>query len=259
MISGLLLLPFCGKFPVYLRSVARNWKIVLGVSFLQTSFVYALFYTGMTMVPGAIAAIVIGSGPLISAVAAHYMMPDDELSVGKTLSLFLGLLGIILIAVTRQPWSSGGLLEFSGILILLISSISSNLGNIFVARDGQKINPLILNSAQIFLGGLTLLLISLPIEGAPRLRQPLEFYLALIWLALLSAVAFSIWFTLLKKPDVKVSELNLWKFIIPVFGAILSWMILPDESPELFAVIGMLFVAGSILAFHLCGIKRKCG
>jgi drug/metabolite transporter (DMT)-like permease len=72
----------------------------------------------------------------------------------------------------------------------------------------------------------------------------------LLWLAFISAVAFSLWFWLLRRPGVKVSDLNLWKFIIPVSGAILSWVILPDESPNMSSIFGMAMIALSIVLFN---------
>ena len=82
------------------------------------------------------------------------------------------------------------------------------------------------------------------LEGLPNMAQPLVSYKALLWLATLSAVGFSIWFHLLTR--IKVSKLNIWKFLIPVFGAATSWWLLPDESPTLWAIIGLLFVTAGI-------------
>ena len=62
----------------------------------------------------------------------------------------------------------------------------------------------------------------------------------------MAAVAFSIWFILLQRPGVKVSELNLWKFIIPVVGAILSWILVPDENPEWLTISGMIIITAII-------------
>lgn len=70
-------------------------------------------------------------------------------------------------------------------------------------------------------------------------------------------MAFSLWFVLLKRPGVKVSELNLWKFIIPVCGAALSWIFLPEESPQLILVLGMICIALAIVLFNLPAILRN--
>ena len=253
MLAGILLMFLGGGVKNYITELKNHFRTILMVGFFQTFLVYSLFYTGMTMVSGALAAIVIGSSPLNTALVAHFTMHDDRMTWQKTGSIAIGIAGIVVIALSRKPWSVEGIVEFYGILILLVSSVSGAFGNVIVAKAKQSVPPLILASAQLFIGGTALFLLSIPLEGLPAFGQfPLEFYLALAWLAFLSAVAFSIWFNLLKKPGVKVSDLNLWKFIIPVFGAILSWMILPDESPSLFPVIGMCCVALSILAYYYC-------
>jgi len=66
----------------------------------------------------------------------------------------------------------------------------------------------------------------------------------------MAATAFSIWFKLLQRPGVKVSELNLWKFIIPVVGAILSWLLVPNESPEWLTISGMVIITISLIMFY---------
>lgn len=253
MLSGIILMFIVGNPKRYLLEVKEYWKAILLVGFFQTFLVYSLLYSGMTMISGALAAIVVGSSPLNAALVAHFTMHDDKMTWQKSISIGIGILGVVIIALSRKPWSLEGIVEFLGILILLTSSISSSYGNVIVARAKKSVPPMILASAQLFAGGCALFLISLPIEGFPDFQSfPVEFYIALVWLAILSAVAFTIWFNLLKKPGVKVSDLNLWKFIIPVFGAILSWIILPDESPSLFPIVGMCCVTLSILAYYYC-------
>jgi len=66
----------------------------------------------------------------------------------------------------------------------------------------------------------------------------------------MAAAAFSIWYKLLQRPGVKVSELNLWKFITPVTGAVLSWMLVPDEYPELLTILGMIIITSSLILFY---------
>jgi len=257
MISGLILLPFTGGILRYFGIIRANFQRILILALIQTFIAYAFLYFGMTLVPGALAAIVIGASPLIFAVVAHVMMHDDKITLPKMVSMLIGFTGVAIIGVSRQPWQSAGLTEFIGIFILLAGSTSGAIGNVLVSKDGIRIPPLVLNSAQLFLGGLMLFIISLILEGSPVKAYPLEYYFALIYLSILSAVAFSIWFYLLKKPGVKVSSLNLWKFIIPVLGAVIAWIVLPDEKPEISAIIGMVFVTLSILSFNLCNMVGK--
>jgi len=257
MLSGLILLPFTGGLHQYISIIRNNFKRILILATVQTFVAYAFFYFGMTLVPGALAAIVIGASPLIFSVVAHIMMHDDKITLAKLISMLIGFVGVAIIGVSRQPWESAGLTELIGIFILLAGSTSGAIGNVLVSKDGIRIPPLVLNSAQLFIGGLMLFIISLILEGNPIKSYPMQYYVALIYLSILSAVAFSIWFYLLKKPGVKVSSLNLWKFIIPVLGAVIAWIVLPDEKPEMSAIIGMVFVALSILSFNLCNMVSK--
>lgn len=257
MLAGILLIPFCGGLRYYLRTIHNRLGFILLVCVFQTILLYAFFYVGMTFVPGALGAIVIGSSPMFTALIAHFMVPGDRMTRLKGLSISLAMIGIVVISISRQPWAGHGFREFLGVMLLTVSCISSALGNIIIARNNERINPLVLNSSQIFLGGFFLFCIALIVEGFPRAAFPLSFYLALVYLALLSAAAFTIWFVLLKKPDIKVSELNLWKFIIPVLGALWSWLLIRNEAPEPYAVIGMVCVAIAIILYYLVGLKKN--
>jgi len=246
MISGMILMPFAIK-GLRAGALKENLKSILLISLFQTFILYALFYLGINIVPASISAIIIGSSPVISAIVAHFAMEDDRLTLRRYISFLFGVGGIVLIAVTRNPLEPAGFIELLGIMALLGSSISSAVGNVIVARNKTSISPVLLASSQIFLGGLMLFLVSIFAEGIPDFRQPPVFYGTLAWLSLLSASAFSIWFTILKKGTLKVSEINMWKFIIPVSGAVLSWIILPGESPGIASVTGMILVSIAIL------------
>jgi len=254
MLAGLMLAPFWWGRGAAGRLLRRHLKTVLLVAFFQTFLLYGLFYPGMTLVSGALAAIIVGASPLVAAIVAHFSMDNDAMTLPKTLSLGIGMGGVVLISVSRLPWvAPTGWAEFVGIMLLLASTFASIYGNILVARERHSLDPTMLNSMQLFIGGLVLFGVSLPVEGAPNLALPLEYYAVLLWLAALSAIAFSLWFALLKRPGVVVSQLNLWKFIIPVCGALFSWLVLPDESPRLVPVLGMLCIAGAIVLYHFAG------
>lgn len=252
MLSGLLLTPFWLTRPGIFRSILENWKTICLLALFQTFLLYGLFYIGMTMIGGALAAIIIGASPLTSALTAHYCLSNEPMTRAKSLSLGVGMLGIIIISLSRLPWiSPQGFNELIGILLLLLSTVFSAYGNVLIVKNPGGLDAIPLNSLQIFTGGLFLFILSLPLEGLPVLERPWQFYTALSWLSFLSATAFSLWFYLLKRRGVTVSRLNLWKFLIPVAGAIFSWLFLPGESPGLYPVLGMLCVASAIVLYYL--------
>jgi len=109
----------------------------------------------------------------------------------------------------------------------------------------------------MIIGGAALFIFSIPLEGIHFEPKPPVYFISLIWLSLLSAVAISIWITLLKRPGIKVSDLNLWKFMIPMFGALFSWILLPAERPQPLTTAGMVIITLALIISAL--LPRKKG
>ena len=259
-ISGLMILPFVsGGVKSYFSYVRTNIRIVIVISILQTFLQYSMFYLGISLVPAALGAIVIGSGPLFIAMIAHVLMHDDHMSLKKLWIFLLGVSGIVIVSAGRNNFSLTGEVKLTGIIFLLVTIIISGIANVVVSKDKKNVPPLILSSSSMIIGGAALFLFSVPVEGLDLKPKPGDYYLALAWLSFLSAAAVSIWFVLLKRKGVKVSVLNFWKFIIPVSGAILSWLILPNEKPNYVAFIGMGIVAVAVVLMNLHNrnLRRK--
>jgi drug/metabolite transporter (DMT)-like permease len=251
MLSGLLLMIVFHDMRKYIRQLITHWKFIMQVAILQTGILYFLFYTGLDMVPANISAVITGAGPLFVSLLAHFFLHNERLEPVKVISITLGMAGIILIGADRFSLNLKEAREFWGILILVLSNISSSMGNIVVASSKKRmIHPVVLNSAQLFIGGFVLYILSRFMEEPSPGPRPFQYYASLLWLVCLSATAYSIWFGLIRRPGVKVSALNVWKFLIPVFGAILSWIMLPEENPELVVVAGMAIITLALLLLY---------
>ena len=61
-----------GSIRAIFRIVRGNLKLILLFAFLQTFLQYTMFYTGINMIPAAVAAIVIGSQPLFIATGGQF-------------------------------------------------------------------------------------------------------------------------------------------------------------------------------------------
>jgi len=80
-LSGLLLLPFCGGLKKYLFHLRKNVKNIFVLSLFQTFGLYGLFFSGVNLVPGPLAAIMVGSSPLITAIVAHFYTKNDKMTL----------------------------------------------------------------------------------------------------------------------------------------------------------------------------------
>jgi len=250
ILSGLMILPFTVRPREYLRMVADNRSLAIWTTILQTLINYILFYIGMDRVPGAIGAVIVGSQPFVTAIISRIMIKEERFNRAKVITIFFGLAGIVLVSVGRQGLHFGLPGEVAGIIMIFIANISTATSNVLVSKNGKNMNPLVLSSFSLFTGGVIMFLLSFGVEEVPSKPDfPVVYWLVLVWLAFMSAFTFSKWYVLLKRPEVRVSELNLWKFIIPVFGAILSWMIVPGENADWVTVAGMVVISLSLIWF----------
>lgn len=255
-IAGLMLIPVIGSFSRHWKETRENFGFVVLIALLQVVLQYSFFYMGINMLPGSISAMVIGSSPLFVAIISHFTIAHDKMDRLKFGSIFLGIAGVAIISLRKQL-PSGAEISLLGIFILILNNIASGVSNVVIAQKKHSISPLVLTSSSLTIGGMLLYGISIPFEGIANMDFPAEYFIALVWLSFLSAAAVSIWNTLLRRPGVKVSGLNIWKFLIPVSGAILSWLILPNESPDIVSIIGMVVIASSLLLLNYPPAKKK--
>ncbi|HZL10992.1 MAG TPA: DMT family transporter [Prolixibacteraceae bacterium] len=257
MISGLILLPVIHNFKRFWKEVKDNIAYVCLIAFLQVVLQYSLFYVGISLLPASVSAMIVGSSPLFVALVAHFFVAGDQMNWSKSISFFLGIFGVAIVSLGRKSLPSGAEIALIGVGLLILNNLVSGITNVVIARKRHSISPLVLTSSSLFIGGVSLLALSFPIEGTPHHSFPAEYFIALTWLSFLSAAAITIWNTLLRRPEVKVSELNMWKFLIPVSGAFLSWMILPDESPDFISVSGMVFIGMALVILNLSYRKHS--
>lgn len=256
-LAGLMLLPVLPDLRLFFAEVRENFGYVCLIGFLQVVLQYSLFYLGINMLPASISAMIVGSSPLFIALVAHFFMVSDRIDKYKLLSFFLGIGGVAIVTLGRKQLPSGAEIGLLGVGLLIMNNMVTGIYNVIIARKKQSISPMGLTSSSLFIGGISLMIISLPIEGFPPESFPNDYYFSLLWLSFLSAAAITIWNTLLRKKGVKVSELNMWKFLIPVSGAFLSWMILENESADFVSVSGMILIGIALIVLNLSYRKAR--
>lgn len=251
LLAGLILVPFAG-FKGYLPELRKNLKVILFVSFLQTFVLYFLYFLALDRIKASTAAALIGLGPMIGAILGHFFVQSTNFTGKKILSFSLGIVGVTLVSLGSGK--AGALPDPSetiGIILFIISSIAGAVSNVIVLRSKAEIRPSVLTSAQLGIGGFMLLILSTFMYQDLTFILPINFYIALAWLIFVSSAGFSMWYYLLAKRKENLISMNIWKFIMPVAGGILGWIIMPNDDPNVKSIFGMLIVALSIVVFYM--------
>jgi len=246
LLAALMILAFAaymarGKAGLRAATVPSLLRIGVFQTFLQ----YVLFYVGMSLSTGMQGAVISGTTSFFQMLFAHFFYADDKLNARKVGGLFAGFLGVVAVNLTQGAVE----LRFGvGEACLLFAMAAAGLGNLF-ARDGSASMPVAyLTGYQMLFGAVGLLAAGAAAGGG---WHRLEFTLAsaglLAYLAFLSAAGFVLWNTIMKYN--RVGNVSMYLFLIPVFGVLLSALLL-GETLHRFILIGLALVAGGIAFVH---------
>ena len=183
--------------------------IVLGIT--QTTLQYTFFYIGLSYTSGVNAAILNGTGTFFSIIIAHFLYKNDRISLNKILGCIIGFAGIVLVNFNGS-FSSG--FSLKGDVLIVLSTLVTSAAVIYGKTLSQKQDTFIITGYQLLIGGIVLVILGVSFGGY-LLNFNIESISLLIYMAVLSAVAFSLWTLLLKYN--KVGKIAVFYFLIPVF------------------------------------------
>lgn len=241
-ILTLLILAFADKESLKMKK--EELRFYLKLALLQTAIQYTFFYVGLSRTAGVTSSILSSTGGFFSVLIAPLAFRDDKLDARKISACLLGLLGVILLNIGK---GSRFTFAWDGEGFVLISSLLGAFGAMVSKQGTGRFHPFAISGYQLFFGGLVLTLIGLLTGGRVAASSPLSFLL-LLYLALISTLAFSIWTFLLKVHD--LSKISIFKALIPVFGSLLSVLIL-KEGFSLQSFLALLLILFGISLLNL--------
>jgi drug/metabolite transporter (DMT)-like permease len=245
LLASLMMVPFLHGRPF--QAVKGKWGTLALLSLFQTIITFTIFNYGLRLVPGSLGSMVVGTSPAISMVIAFIAVDGEHWDTRSVLAMTLGLLGIVMLTVSRDMTTPTGKREFVGILLLLFQNVTSAYGSVLAKRIFAQGDMLAVNFLQTLLGGCVVMGISLGIEHQQVGAVGLPVVVSVLALSAITAGATSLWFFALQRPEVYLSRLSAWKLLIPSVGSVFSWLLLPDDNPTAMMIGGLLVISGSIL------------
>ncbi|WP_336760132.1 DMT family transporter [Paenibacillus sp. USHLN196] len=218
-----------------------QWTGLIMLGILQTGLQYMFFYVGVANTTGVKGSIMNATTTFFSVVLAHFIYKNDKLSRNKIVGCLLGFVGVIIVNFHTDLLAFS--FSFTGEGFVIIAALVFSVTALYAKRLTATIDVLIITGVSLFVGGLVLTLLGLLLGGRVT-HFTLESTSNLIYLALLSSVAFCLWNMLLKYN--KVGRVSVYNFLIPVFGALLSALFLGETILELKNLAALLFVSVGI-------------
>jgi drug/metabolite transporter (DMT)-like permease len=221
----------------------QDYATLLLLGLLQTTFQYTFFYIGLSNTTAVKAAIISGAGSFFLAVTSHLWVKDDTLTLTKNIGLIMGFVGIVLVNLHRDKLDFE--FHFYGEGFIIIATLAGTMGAVIVKKASVRIYPPLLSAYQLTLGSIVLLVISFMLEPPAVIHFTKTSFLLMVYLSVVSAAAFSLWYALIKYND--LTNIAVYRFLIPISGAFLSAALLDTEYLTGLSVVSLALVSGGML------------
>ena len=252
---------FAGLITIALYSVARrkllvpkkeNWSKIAIISSVQTVIQYVFFYIGLANTSGVKGTILSGSNAFFSMLVATLVFRQEKFTLKKLIACIIGFAGIVLINLDGLELN----INFFGDAFVLFSSIAYAFSSVLIKRYSKYEDPVVISGYQFMIGGLFMVIVG-KLCGGNIVVTDAKSVGVLAYLAFLSAIAYSLWGVLLKHNP--VSRVTIFCFMIPVFGVLLSKLMLTETTSvsNINIVITLILISVGIFMINYGADKKQ--
>jgi drug/metabolite transporter (DMT)-like permease len=201
----------------------RNLGKICIVSVFQTVLQYIFFYVGLSNTSGVKGTILSSASAFFALFVAGLLFKQEKITFKKILACIIGFAGIIFVNLNGLEFT----LNFTGDCFVLFSALASAAASVILKSFSKNEDSVELTGYQFVVGGIVLVIIGMAFGGKVEVSGMAALGV-LIYLAFLSAMAYSLWGILLTYNP--VSKVTIYNFTIPVFGVLLSKLMLSESG-----------------------------
>ena len=249
-VAGVLVLAYAAVAVDHWRPRTHGEWLQVGVGGLFMIAAYHAFaFLGQQYVTSAVAAVIVGLNPVLTTAFARGLIPGERLSPLGLLGIGLGLAGVVVLAgADVGSFLEGGMVGES----LLLAGVGAfALGAVLTRRSEASLPVETMQAWSMVLGALAMHAASpLVGESVAAVRWTPEAIASLAYLSLAaSALGFLLYFDLLER--LGPVEINLVSYVVPLFAALVGWLLLGEVVDPATAGGFLLILTGFAL------IKRR--
>lgn len=236
-----------GKF---LRPTMKSLPKVFSLSMFQTILQYLFFYIGLSNTSGVKASVIEAMNVFVALIVSCLIFRMEKFTSAKIIGSIIGFAGVVIINVGKGDLAGGLTLKGEG--FILISTVAYAFSSVLMKHWSNEENPMMMSAWQFLLGGIVMSMLGFALGG--RISGfDLKSVLLMIYLASLSAIAYSLWASLLKYYP--VSRIAVYGFMNPVFGFILSAFLLGES--EAFGLKSIAALVLVCLGIYIVNYTKK--
>ena len=249
-IAGILVILFASIIQKKLLLPRRDeWGSIMFLSLFQTIGQYIFFYLGLAHTSGVNSAVVDSLTNFFAIIIASIVLHMEKLTPRKIAGCMLGIAGVVMVQISP----AGFTFSPAGDGLVALSALCYGVSSTMIKRYSAEHDTVLFSGWQFMFGGAVMTAAGqagiLFVGDSSSETYPVTFGAAavLIYLALVSSVAYTLWGILLRNND--VSKISVFGFMNPVIGVMLSAVLLgeADTLGIKYAAALLLICAGIII------------
>lgn len=213
-----------------------DYAFVVALGLISVTLQYIFFYIGVGNTAAVKSSIIMASSTFLTLLLSTLVFRLEKLKAVHLISFMIGFSGIILANFTKELNLQ---FHLNGEGLLLLSAFTVSLGSVMVYKQGPSGDSFFYAGAQMVIGAVPLLIIGYVGMPKPMVITTLG-VLYILYGAMLSAVAFSLWYQVLRYHP--AGEMSFYRMFVPIFASLLSVLIL-RESFGVMQLIALILVS----------------
>ena len=246
-LGAVLIVIICFLKNIKIEAFSKDWYWFAIIGFVNLVIPFFLIAYGVQKIQSNLAAILMSTTPLSSAILAHFFTKTEKINFTKIIGVIVGFAGIVILFSDNVLINNENLFYA---LMILVGSTFYVVGGILTLKISSKKNENLTSSILIW-GALIIFPIMIYYEQPWSIVPRIDSTISLIYLGVFpTGIAWLIRFHILKKNGLVFHSQV--AYLIPIFGVILGYIFLKEVITfkvliALFAVvIGFYFVRRSI-------------
>ncbi len=227
-----------------------GWRLSILMGVFNFTISYAIVYFVETELPSGLVSVFWGTFPLILATCVRVVLPDEHMERRQWLGFGLGFLGVVLLFVTdlRDIGPDGIALG----LLLLLSPLSTAIGQVIVKRQGAHVSSVLLNRNGMLIAAAVLLSVAAIREREARIVWSATAIGSVLYLALIGTnVTFGLYYWTLRRTP--AHRLGIIAYLTPLLALTVGF-VFGDEPVSWHTLAGTALILSSV---GLIMIRRR--
>lgn len=225
------------------------WRHAAVLGIFATAIPMSALVSSLQFQSSGVTSVLITTGPALTVLMAHFLLPDEALTRRKSLGVLLALSGAIFLAVRGES----GLPDIDraspiGYFLVLGAMVSASASTIYARKMMRDLNTFDVASVRMWVAALAIVPLALLLDGLDLSRVNSQGYGALIYAAFVGTFAGMVLaFYNIKRFGATASAVT--AYIIPIV-ATLGGVFLLGETITVGMALGMGLIIGGVVLIN---------